>query len=358
MSRRRLGVLAALLLGRLCWVAACSSPDDEADQRSRLSYLTQRLTAEAAPGWGPSEFYAGEWRIVSLSMTALAAVDLNEPAQVEKLAEVALRRSSRAFDTGSYRTDALATLGSDEGHAGYLGHLMLVLASECSMGSTKHRAEADAVSTALRARFLAAQHGLIDTYAGRKWIPDNAAALAGVELYARCRGLPSFAVVARRWPTDATGLLLFSPGVAPRGSGAAWNSIYLPRIDAEFAQQQFRLASQRFAVHPAPGLAAFREYPPGVRGTGDADSGPLVFGLSPSATGFALAGADDPLRGGLLRTAELAGWTVPWHGRHYLFGPLVGDAAVLAARTSGRRLPSPGARAGPLDLQAANPEEL
>lgn len=90
---------------------------------------------------------------------------------------------------------------------------------------------------------------------------------------------------------------------------------------------------KRFVVETPLGLSAFREYPRGVDGRGDVDSGPLVLGLSPSATGFALAGADPALRRGLLHTAELVGCTVPWNGRHFLFGPLVGDAAVLAART-------------------------
>jgi hypothetical protein len=81
------------------------------------------------------------------------------------------------------------------------------------------------------------------------------------------------------------------------------------------------------------GTAAVRE------GTtkGDVDSGPLVFGLSPAATGFAIAGArcsgNEDLARALERTAEIVGTTVPsWHGRTYLFAPLVGDAVILAMR--------------------------
>ena len=334
MTRRRFAAPAAILVARLVWIAACSIPSDEADQRSRLEYRTHRLTTEDAPGWGPSQFYAGEWRVVSLSMTALAALNLKQPEHIEQLAELALRKSARAFDTERYGTDALLGLENSDGHVGYLGHVMLVLGAECALGSSKHRREADAVSSALRARFLAAPHGLIETYPGRYWIPDNAAALAGVELYGRCRGAASIAFVARRWPTDCAGLLLFAPGHPPRGSGAGWNSIYLPRIDPSFAAAQYRLARARFEASSGLGFAGFREFPRGVGGTGDVDSGPLIFGLTPSGTGFALAGADDSERAQLLRTAELAGWTVPWNGRHYLVGPLVGDAAVLAARTS------------------------
>jgi hypothetical protein len=335
---RRLGryfvVALVLLTARLVWAVACSFTDDGADARSRLRYVSQRLITERSAGWGPNEFFAGEWRLVSMSMAALAALNLNEPRDIEALADVALQQSTRAFDTGLYGTDALATLDTGEGHAGYLGHLMLVLGSECALGSRKHREIADAVSHALRRRFLAAPDGLIDTYPNAKWIPDNAAALAGVELYARCRGQESIAQVGRRWPKDREGRLMFSSTIGPRGSGAGMNMIYLPLIDEGFAIEQYALARQTFVVQLPFGLAALREFPEGVDGAGDVDSGPLIFGISPSATGFAIAGPDAGLRTGLLRTAELVGWTVPWGGRHYALGPLVGDASVLAARTA------------------------
>jgi hypothetical protein len=92
---------------------------------------------------------------------------------------------------------------------------------------------------------------------------------------------------------------------------------------------------------PAVGLAAVREYPADSSGQGDVDSGPLVFGISPAATGFAIAGArhegDARLLAALLGTAELAGTTAGWSGRRrYLVAPLVGDAIVLAMRTARR----------------------
>lgn len=73
-----------------------------------------------------------------------------------------------------------------------------------------------------------------------------------------------------------------------------------------------------------------------MNGRGEVDSGPLVFGLSPSGTGFAIAGATlygSKARGGLLRTAETVGFSVPFGGWHYLASPLVGEAALLAAKT-------------------------
>ena len=73
-------------------------------------------------------------------------------------------------------------------------------------------------------------------------------------------------------------------------------------------------------------------------GQGDVDSGPLVFGTSPAATGFAMAAArslgDAEWLGGLLSTAEWVGVVTPGPRRHYLTAPLVGNAIVLAMMTS------------------------
>ena len=73
----------------------------------------------------------------------------------------------------------------------------------------------------------------------------------------------------------------------------------------------------------------------------DIDAGPIIFGLSPSGTGFALGAAtmcnDSKFRKQLLRTAEIAGSTISYNGKsHYLLAnvALVGEAIMLAMRTT------------------------
>lgn len=348
MARRllRLGlVLVSLLLVRVSCIA-WAGKGSARDAQARAAYLVERL-GRGERGWGPDEHFAGEWHVVSLSMTALALHHLAvaDPSlreayrqDVERLAEVALRPSTRRFDTRAWGTDALATLATDEGHVGALGHVGLVLGVECALGSNRHRAQLDAIGLALRRRYLAAPDGLVETFPGGKWVPDSAAGLAAVELHARCLGLASAGAVARRWPREPGGLFRFTPSTPARGSGAGFVSVYLPLIDGCLAREQWALMRARFGVRPLPGLAALREWPHGVGLDGDVDSGPLVLGLSPAGTGFALAAAssagDDAWRAGMLRVAEAAGFTVPFGGRHYALAPLVGDASVLAARTS------------------------
>jgi hypothetical protein len=327
------------------------APPSRADEESRLAYLEQRLKDDGS-GKG---VLSGEWYLGALSMTGLAAANLafaypetrdQRLAQVERLADRALDKEVRAFDVHLWKSDPLATLDTSEGHAGYLGHLGILLATECALGGHKHEALRHQVLGALERRYLDSESGMIETYPRMTWIPDNAAALAGVAISARCDGREPPKVVGR-WPKDPmTGLYRFTPSTGARGSGAGWNSIYLPFIDQKVATQQFELAQKIFGWS-AVGLAAWREYPPGIDGPSDVDSGPVIFGLGPSATGFAIAGAsrsDPELAEKMARTAETAGFTVPWGGgRHYLIAPLVGEAIVLATRTT-VKWPDQGAR--------------
>ncbi len=87
------------------------------------------------------------------------------------------------------------------------------------------------------------------------------------------------------------------------------------------------------------GFSTIREYPVGVSGSGDIDSGPVIFGSSVSASGFTLASArrfgDRKLFRRLNNTASL--WGVPYsgsHGRGHAIGGPLGDAILLAMYTA------------------------
>ncbi|MBL8952996.1 MAG: hypothetical protein JNK82_19620 [Myxococcaceae bacterium] len=325
---RKLKVIAALVAVRLVGCSACATADDSS---SRFEHVMGELKA-TTPGDG---LIAAEWYLVSLSMAGIAAKNLGRADELRWLTRRALDADVRAFDTRAWKSDALQTLDGGDGHAGYLGHAGLLLALECSAENAVLRRR---VLGALERRYGEAPDALLETYPNQKWVPDNAVTLAAVAEGARCDGreVPARAWLAR-WPRDAkSGVLKFTPRSGARASGAGWNSYYLPFVDAAAARAQFEAAERVFLFDAVPGLAAWREYPPGVKGSGDVDSGPLVFGLSPSGTGFAIAGATlygSKSRGGMLRTAEAAGITVPWRGLHYLLSPLVGQAAVLAAKT-------------------------
>ena len=337
-------------------------------EQSRGDLLTRRaylLSRVLAPSFGPHDFpaalgaqFQGEWALVSLSMTALAVAGLAQQFpdaagtsrdDLERIIDRALSSELSQFDTQRWQEPALSTLGSARGHMGYLGHLALILAvRETSFPGGPHRALLAKLALALTRKMEHGPCGLAETYPGELYVPDNAVALAAVALAARAgvtaQAAPALLQRLRgRYAEPTSGLLPFrvSPSCQAldhdRASGAAWNLLYLGLVDEAYVQNSYRVLCERFLDRPLPGLWGVRGWPRGVSRAGDVDSGPLPLGLSPAATGFAIASArrlsDTWTLQRLLDTAELAGFSLELGGRRrYLLAPLVGDAILLAAR--------------------------
>ena len=359
-----------LLLGlKAAWFFHCRADgaqalqgQDRADLLARRDYLLSRVTA---PHFGPHEFpsflgsqFQGEWAIVTLSMTALALgglaqqfPDTADAAQtaLDQLIDRALSSDLSEFDTQRWQEPALSTLGTNHGHIGYLGHLTLILAvRELRFPGGPHRRFLGQLTAALARKLAHGPCGLAQTYPGELYIPDNAVVLAALALAARAGCGPAVAPellrkLHARYADPSSGLLPFRlnascQAVDPdRASGAAWNLLYLGLVDEEYLRRAYTSLRERFLARPLPGLWGLREWPHGVERSGDIDSGPLPLGLSPAATGFAVAPArrlgDAQVLQRLLDTAELAGFSIALGGRRrYLLAPIVGDAILLAAR--------------------------
>jgi hypothetical protein len=372
--RRRfaVAVLLVLLLAKPIWLAAFHvdaaasiAQRETRDLLARRAYLIERVYVQQAglddmPGELP-EFFQGEWVLGTHSMTALALTNLafahpETRAESLKVVDDLLARmltpELHAFDTSAWNEDALDALGGPHGHVAYFGHLNLMLAAYHYLGGTDARYGElfDRVSAHLRGVMGAQAFLNAETYPGEIYVMDNVAALASLALYdrlypERAGDLPvRWAAYARVHLLDPdTGLLVFAvdgsgrPIQGGRGSGATWAVFFLSYVDADFAREQFALVKQRL-VHRELLVATGVRERPGGGGLGDVDSGPLVLGLNPSATGFAMAGAtltgDAELLDQLLFTAELAGFSWEWNGqRHYLLAPLVGEAILLAMRS-------------------------
>lgn len=352
MRRRRL--LKGLLLLVAVRVVACTVGLRASDADERLAYLASRLDERSLPGLAPGQPFDGEWLLVEHSFAIAAATNLafrhpeqapQRRAEVNRWVESMLKDDVRAFDRSQWREDAVSSLEGPHGHVGYLGHLSWALGASCLIGNDEHPL-AQPIARALRARFDASPTALIETYPAETYVPDNVVAIAGLALLDRCRGeaafrktVARFLEVMRQERLDPkTGVLVFAPGQMGRGSGAGWMAYFLTFIDEDFARAQTSALFREFGVEVPLGGLAIREWPRGVERGGDVDSGPLVFGLSPSATGFALAGAaffsNTARLQQLLVPAEVVGTSVGVGHRRYLFAPLVGDAIVLATRTA------------------------
>jgi hypothetical protein len=199
----------------------------------------------------------------------------------------------------------------------------------------------------------------LTSYPGQSWPVDNVVALAGLSRLDALAPQPDRTAVLTRWRAGVIGKVdpelhllphrtdsLGAAAQGPRASSSAliaafWPDAFGPDV-ASSTESNWRAFVDAFVVRRA-GLVGVLEYPRGSDGesgggSGDVDSGPLVLGVSLSASAVALAGArrngDRDLESALQREAELVGLPIGWPGgRRYAGGVLpVGDAFLAWAR--------------------------
>ncbi|MFI1463218.1 hypothetical protein [Nocardia carnea] len=211
--------------------------------------------------------------------------------------------------------------------------------------------------TALAAAFEA-DGPFLEAYPGQAWPVDSVVAVATLRLHDRVAE-PRFEPVISEWLVSARSRLDPATGLLPhlaapvtegaRGSSQALIQRFLPEIDKDWADEQYGTFRRVFVDTPL-GLPGVREYPHGRDGTGDVDSGPLILGVSASATVVALGAArvhgDRPLAGALTGLGESLGVPVTLGAsKRYAFGVLpIGDAFLawsFAAPTATGELPFP-----------------
>ena len=144
--------------------------------------------------------------------------------------------------------------------------------------------------------FLSSPTPFLDSYPGMSWPSDATVAIAALSLHDRVFE-PLYDSCIQDWLSKIKVLLDTNTLLMPhmtisgtgqlaqgsRGSSMSLMLIFLSEINPVFAQQQFELFQQHFS-HTILGLPAIREYPEGVKGSGDIDSGPVIFGMSFSGT--------------------------------------------------------------------------
>ncbi len=135
-----------------------------------------------------------------------------------------------------------------------------------------------------------------DSYVNMSWPADACVAMASLQLYNKLY-TPLYDTLIQNWIENVKVHLDTATGLIPhqsasgtgntlegaRGSSMSLILIFLAEIDPVFAQQQFVIYQKQFQ-HTILGLPAIREYPAGTSGTGDIDSGPVVFGMSFTGT--------------------------------------------------------------------------
>ena len=204
----------------------------------------------------------------------------------------------------------------------------------------------------LAAAFTASQTPYLQAYDGEAWSCDSAVAIFA--LYACDRVLePRYAPVIERWIAavrerrdTATGLLGHRVGVengalldGPRATSMCISIRFLAEAAPELGAELY-LKYREQMMTTCAGIPGVREYPKGVSGSGDVDSGPLIFGISLSASAVTIGAArvmgDTEAVARMVPSAEALAMPFSWGGRkRYLGGLLpVADAFLVWSQTA------------------------
>lgn len=204
---------------------------------------------------------------------------------------------------------------------------------------------------ALAQAFERSETPFLPAYPGQSWPVDSVVGMAALRLHDEVF-TPQYGSVIDRWLREAqtrldpgTGLLPHranlgtgAPVENARGSSQSLIAYFFTQIDPEWGKEQYEGFRQRFVVNYL-GIPGTLEYPAGVVGLGDIDSGPLIFGVSLSASvvtaAAARANGDTALADAILDVGEALGFPITWAGsKRYALGLLpVGDAFVAWARS-------------------------
>ncbi len=215
-------------------------------------------------------------------------------------------------------------------------------------------------SAALGDAFDASASPYLAAYPEQAWPVDSTVAMASLRLHDALLP-PRYGGTVERWLRKVrqrldprTGLLPHraDPGTGQaaesagealevaRGSSQSVIQRFLIEVDPGFARDQYLRFRELFVVSPLGLGPATREYPIGMDGPGDVDSGPLPLGTSLSASvvtlGAAQSQGDTALAGALANYGELVGVPVgtPWTKR-YAFGLMpIGDAFLAWSKTA------------------------
>lgn len=370
-------IIVALIVVKVIWVTCAtvghgSYEGEKKEIIRRANYLTskvvttpQKLLDEMPSGIGTQ--FQGEWALYTCSMTsaALANIAMLYPQNKElsikfigQIIDIAMSPEIREYDRLRWREDPLDGIYGNLSHISYYSHLAWMISRYKQIGGDgKFDDMYHSLCKAMNRRIRQSPYLNCETYPGELvYIPDMLVAIVALHNYS-CQHDGEYSTTVNMWIERAkkewidkdTGLLAsfleaensITQIVMPvKGSYSALNCYYLSLVDPDFAKEQYECFLRNFKQRfPITGIS---EYHDGNCLFGmDIDAGPIIFGLSPSGTGFALGAAtsldDSGFRKKLLQTIETGGSTVRWLGQsHYLVSniALVAEAIILAMRTS------------------------
>lgn len=307
--------------------------------------------------------FQGQWAIYACSMTACALCNLirlypelqdKYMGNVVRLIGQTNTPTIRYYDTEWWKEDALDSLDGDASHMTYISILAWMIGNyRLAGGDGRYDILHKKLCDTLNRRMLASHDLNLPSFPnGVIFLPDMMFSGLALKDYDLICGKTYHSTISK-WLCNLktyyieprTGLLastIFRNRSLGRVSGAysGLNTTGLSLLDMQFGEEQMQRLKERLTITFGK-YAAIKEYlTKAPKFTFDIDAGPVVYGISPSGTAFALGAAtflgEWELREKLLNTARLAGGNVRYGKyQHYRLADimLTGEAITLAMRT-------------------------
>ena len=341
-------IISLLIAGRVAWVGYGPSADAE-DVRAQVKFLARAIDRGAGADM-QQLFPEGDFFLSALTASAAAHSDLGLARrlrdQLGSPSMVSTFGSGMVPEHGIFQAGWTLAVSVDIANT-TAGH-----ADGVSQGD---RVEVERLATVVNSALPTSSSGFLAGYPEQFWPCDTVVAAAALARAAVLLDRPEWLRTVRTWRDrvsrqvdPATGLLphrVDASGAAldsPRGSSQSIIQAFWPSIALTLDDRPDHDTWSRFTaafVTREVGLVGVREFPRGTAGAGDVDSGPLILGVSASASVVTLAAAravgDEAVAQSLNREAELLGLPLGGFGqRRYALGALpVGDAFVAWARS-------------------------
>ncbi len=296
MARIFYRLFAALVTGWLLWVNCAihtapriGSEEELAELRAQLRFLEGRV--RDGLGEDMQQLFP-EGSVFSHALYGLAwcgyaqRKSASDSIRSHALSEArwALAQIERSEVQGQFPVAATPKFG-----AFYCGWRNYLLGSIVLLGPAigAERDLLDRYSADLDSAFTKSGSPFIESYSGMAWPADNVVAMASLALHERVHRNAHKEVIDR-WLVQVT-KRCDERGMIPhawdpfadrrqehaRGCSQALMNAFLPTIDSTLAHEQFALFRQHFFMERF-GVPLVREYPRGVTGWGDVDSGPVI----------------------------------------------------------------------------------
>lgn len=308
-------------------------------------------------------YYGPQWSIYSCVnlIAALANISHIWPEtrgkclnRMEKLLVLLQSEQLKRYDASEWGEDPIESLEGNKSHVTYLSILAWGISLYRLAGGTDIYDELyKRCCEAMNRRMLRQKDLNLRSFPDKPiFFPDMFAAIVALKNYSllfddryESTVQKYLEKVREKWLNPRTGLIVAmlygTRKTGIRGCYVGMNNFWLTLIDNNFAYDQY--CRMKRVLYKKDKFAGIKEYTyKSPKLAFDPDAGPIIDGLSPSGTAFAIGSAtyfqDWDVRNSMLASADLIGGRVEEGERtlHYRLGEfaLVGEATVLAMRTN------------------------